>query len=357
MSNIRKLASVIEEIDNLPELGSTSRLALAVGSEGYDAAQSWLVKGLIPGDSSIGLYGPSGSFKSFLALSLCCHISTGKDWDGRKVTQGNVLYVVGEGGIGVPRRIRGWEKHFNKGESLTGMYRVKGPVFPATREAVFDVINDCHYIENQTGQPVKLVVFDTLARCFGGNDENSAKDMGAFIQGCDAIKQGTGATVMVVHHSGKNEEAGARGSSALRGALDVELMVKRDGKETALTLSCTKMKDAEAPDTYAYDLQALSTHIDEDGDPVSTLVVIPQGREATTIENAPRANNVSPNHTAVWQAVRSRRVRDEPASVEVIKGDLKAQGINIKNFGRWLDKMLENGELCKEGNMLFMPDN
>ena len=32
--------------------------------------------------------------------------------------------------------------------------RVKGPVFPATREAVFDVINDCQNIENQTGQPL-----------------------------------------------------------------------------------------------------------------------------------------------------------------------------------------------------------
>ena len=71
------------------------------------------------------------------------------------------------------------------------------------------------------------MVFDTLAHCFGGNDENSAEDMGAFIQDCDAIKQRTGATVIVVHHSGKNEEAGARGSSALRGALDVELMVKK----------------------------------------------------------------------------------------------------------------------------------
>ncbi|WP_218658489.1 helicase RepA family protein, partial [Enterobacter cloacae] len=29
---------------------------------------------------------------------------------------------------------------------------------------------------------------DTLARCFGGNDENDARDMGAFIEGCDVIK-------------------------------------------------------------------------------------------------------------------------------------------------------------------------
>ena len=69
----------------------------------------------------------------------------------------------------------------------------------------------------------------------------------------------TGATVMVVHHSGKNEEAGTRGLSALKGVLDVELMEKCDGKETALILSCMKMKDAEAPHTYTYDFKPLNT--------------------------------------------------------------------------------------------------
>lgn len=29
--------------------------------------------------------------------------------------------------------------------------------------------------------------------------------MGAFIEGCDVIRQKTGATVLVVHHSGKDE--------------------------------------------------------------------------------------------------------------------------------------------------------
>ena len=73
-----------------------------------------------------------------------------------------------------------------------------------------------------------MVVIDTLARCFGGNDENDARDMGAFIEGCDVIKQKTGATVLVVHHSGKDEGKGARGSSAfaLRLILNLTLSVK-----------------------------------------------------------------------------------------------------------------------------------
>ncbi|MGK3687187.1 AAA family ATPase, partial [Escherichia coli] len=42
----------------------------------------------------------------------------------------------------------------------------------------------------------------------GGNDENDSRDMGAFIRGCDELKRRTGATVLVVHHSGKDETKG-----------------------------------------------------------------------------------------------------------------------------------------------------
>ncbi len=59
------------------------------------------------------------------------------------------------------------------------------------------------------------------------------------------------------------------------------------------------MKDAEASNTFTYDLTSLTTHIDEDGDPVSTLVLIPEGREATTSENMPNANNLTSNHSAI----------------------------------------------------------
>ncbi|MBX9265093.1 helicase RepA family protein, partial [Klebsiella pneumoniae] len=104
------------------------------------------------------------------------------------------------------------------------------------------------------GKPVQLIVIDTLARCFGGNDENDAKDMGAFIEGCDTIKRETGATVLVVHHSGKDDTKGARGSSAFRAALDAEFNVRREGDGGAIILTCTKVKDAEGPRPAAFDL-------------------------------------------------------------------------------------------------------
>lgn len=337
---VDQIVNTLAEVDQMADPQLSPRLPLLVGSQGFDNAHSWLVKGLIPEDSVTTIYGQSGSFKSFLALSLCCHIATGKEWDGRKVTQGSVLYVVGEGGNGVPRRIRGWELLFNGGEPVSNLYRVQGPVFPADRKQVNDVVNDCQYIEEQTGEPVRLIVLDTLARCYGGSDENSAKDMGAFVAGCDRIKQQTKATVLVVHHSGKNEEAGARGSSALKGALDIELLVKREGTHNALVLTGTKAKDSEQPPALAYDLTPVKTHDDEDGDPVNTLVLIPEGREPNSKQPA---KPLTPAQQTVWQAIRSRNAKGEPATFALVGDDFVAQGGQRKNYGRVVNQLVKHG--------------
>lgn len=179
------------------------------------------------------------------AVSWGCHIATGKPWAGKPVTQGAVIYVVGEGGIGVPRRIRAWEQTLNGGSPIDALYRVDCPIFLASPESVQQVIRAARDVKVASGMPVRLIILDTLARCFGGSDENAAKDMGAFIQGCDAIKAATQATVLIIHHSGKDQDKGARGSSAFRAALDVEFNVRREGEGGALILSCTKMGGIE----------------------------------------------------------------------------------------------------------------
>ncbi|MCP5682603.1 helicase RepA family protein, partial [Klebsiella pneumoniae] len=90
------------------------------------------------------------------------------------------------------------------------------------------------YIEGKCRLPVRLIIFDTLARCYGNLDENNSQDMGRLIVGCDAIKNGTSASVLLVHHSGKDETKGARGSSSLKAALDVEFNVKKDKENQSL---------------------------------------------------------------------------------------------------------------------------
>ncbi|WP_312284906.1 helicase RepA family protein [Yokenella regensburgei] len=334
-----------------PRQTKKTRLPLSRGSEGYDIQQDYMIKHVLPSQSLCSIYGPSGSYKSFLAVSWACHIAAGVPWSDRKVTQGAVLYIVGEGGVGVPRRIKAWELVHKR--TADNLFLVNRPVFPVRRQEVNEVLLAARQIEAECGFPVRLVVIDTLARCFGGNDENDARDMGAFIEGCDTIKQATGATVLVVHHSGKDEAKGARGSSSFRAALDAEFNVKREGEGKALILSCTKMKDAEELERKAYDLRTAELFTDNDGDTVHSLVVRDEAREAREIEpDLAGVSKLSGNHMALWQAIRSRTSQGEPCTRSVIRDDLKATGMDTRHFARWVQKLVDDGLIIQSGEIL-----
>jgi len=343
--------STISRIEERKPDLSTS-LPLRKGSDGFDTRQDYLIKGYLPSASVTSAYGASGSYKSFLAVSWGCHIATGKPWAGRPVTQGAVIYVVGEGGIGVPRRIRAWEETLNNGSPIDTLYRIDCPIFPASSESVQQVIRAANDVKAASGMPVRLIILDTLARCFGGSDENAAKDMGAFIQGCDVIKAATEATVLVIHHSGKDQDKGARGSSAFRAALDVEFNVRREGEGGALILSCTKMKDAEEPPRQAYDLVPVDLYIDNDGDQITSLVLNDEGRPVMddTDPELTGITRLTDNHVALWQAIRSRTANGDACTRALVRDDMRAMGFDVsKKFTRWLDKLEKEGRVICDG--------
>nr|WP_115827584.1 AAA family ATPase [Xenorhabdus cabanillasii] len=324
-----------------------TKLPLSVGSAGFDAQLDYVVKGIIPAHSLCSIYGASGSYKSFLAGAWGCHIATGKVWAGKQVAQGSVLYVVGEGGIGVPRRIKAWE--IVNGQAVENMYLINTPVFPASPAGVHELVIAAQQVESETGQPVRLIILDTLARCFGGADENDSKDMGAFVRGCDELKAKTGASILVVHHSGKDESKGARGSSAFRAALDVEYRINREGKKGgALVITCTKMKDAEEPETQAYDLRVVELFTDKDGEDITSLALIDRLRDPVEEEEIGLIANKTDNHTALWQCIRSRTALKESCSIALVRDDLKAMGVNVKNFSRWLTKLEHDGLITRK---------
>ncbi len=351
------IADCIETDDAAEQQDRNTVFPLVSGFTGFDAQASYLIKGLLPANSTSAIYGPSGSFKSFLAVSWACHVATGQQWDSRRVVQGSVLYIVGEGGVGVPRRVRAWSDQFNQSRDVPNLYRIDMPVFMAVDAQVDELKLAAQQVERETGLPVRLIVIDTLSRCFGAADENKAADMGAFIAGCDLVKAATGACVLVVHHTGKQEENGARGSSVFRAALDAEYLVKRESAESiSVLLSNTKMKDDEPPQTQAYDLTTRITHYDDEGEAVTSLVVIDSGR--APVEQIPEelsgTANLTGNHTVLYQTIRMRAANGEHCTKTVIRDDLKAQGIDTKNWHRWLDKLERNGQITINGEEVIL---
>lgn len=347
--------------DQLPRLRETwergeslshqrkTTLPMSVGSAGYDTQLDYVVKGIIPASSLCSIYGASGSYKSFLAGSWACHVSTGRHWGGRRVAHGAVLYVVGEGGIGVPRRVRAWE--VVHGEQVKNLYLVNRPIFPAAPFDVDEMVIAARQVERETGKPVRMIILDTLARCFGGNDENDSRDMGAFIRGCDELKRRTGATVLVVHHSGKDETKGARGSSAFRASLDAEYRIRReDAGSEALVISCTKMKDAEELKEAAYDLRVVELFTDAEGELITSLVVVDKPRPPVELERIEEAGNKTENHTALWGCIRSRTQNGDKCTIPLLRDDMKRLGYDVKNMRRWLAKLEKDAVIYIDGD-------
>jgi hypothetical protein len=185
---------------------------------------TWLVPGEIPAGGFTVLFGPSGTGKSFHALEYALRIAQ----------EHNVVYIAAEGVNGYAARKNAWCQHHAKPAGGLHFWQEALPLLDSN--AVHGFITEITPLNPQ------LIVVDTLARCLLGGDENSAKDMGLFIEACANVQRTTGAAVLVVHHTGKNG-ASERGSSALRGASDS--MIELTNDDGLITVSSSKSKDSQ----------------------------------------------------------------------------------------------------------------
>ena len=205
----------------------------------------WLIEKLFPTGSFVVLYGPSEHGKSFVALDWAFHIATGKPWQGLPVKQGPVVYIAAEGRGGLGQRITAWKATYQP--ASTPVYFSLQPL-DILEDGPDELIGACALFAPYADEPEtdlcpSLVIVDTLARCMTG-DENETKDMSQFVRGIDTLRQDLGATVLMVHHTGKDLEREERGSSVLRGAADTMIRVKRSKQDDSILLKCSKQKDA-----------------------------------------------------------------------------------------------------------------
>lgn len=207
---------------------------------------SWLVDGYFEENCLAVLYGQPGHGKSFLTLDVSCCVASGMPFHGLQVKRGAVFYISGEGHNGLIRRIQAWCDSHGVSKDALSLFVSDGAIdlFSAQRAIYVEQVIES-MVMAADAHPV-LIVIDTLARNFGG-DENSSADMGAFVRNVDQLRAKWGATTLVVHHSGKDGQRGARGSSALKGAVDSEYEVVRTASDGIIHLSPKKMKDAPEP--------------------------------------------------------------------------------------------------------------
>jgi len=232
---------------------------------------TWLVKKWLPEKSLIMVHGPSGGGKTFAVLDWTLAIASAtSEWAGNKVKTGVVVYLAGEGHQGLKGRVAAW-KHKKQIKSLKMWISKSGCDLntPAGYQKAAAQIR-------ALPRPPSIIVVDTLHRFLLG-DENSAQDAKTMLDACAALMQEFGCSVLLVHHTGVSEEAQhrARGSSAWRGALDIEVSIvpSKDGRPIEIVQR--KQKDGELAETLYARIEGvvIPGWFDEDGEPVKSAVL------------------------------------------------------------------------------------
>jgi hypothetical protein len=209
----------------------------------FNTPQKPLIEGVLEQEKLVVFFGSSGVGKTFAALDMANAIATGNDWFGRKTVQSSVYYFAaeGEGGLNIRlaalRKSKGSDAKFFK--TIVGggadFFRSDDDALEITR-----IVNETAKIE---GHVPGLVVIDTMAMTIGDGDENTAQDMTKYINRANIIRSLTGATVMIIHHTGKTEKKGLRGSSALIAAVDTAIELKSHTNNQKISLTTPKQRD------------------------------------------------------------------------------------------------------------------
>jgi len=309
----------------------------------------WLLRGMLERDTFALIFGEPGCGKSFLAIDWACRIATGTPWRGHGVQAGPVVYVAGEGRQGFGRRTRAWQEH-------NGVRLIEAPLYVAPAVAIPEATQLAELvaaIEDKLDAPA-LVVLDTLARCFGGGDENSTQDMGRFVSACDCLRQQWGCTVLVVHHTGHADKNRARGAIALKAALDAEYRLVRTEN---LLLSATKMKEAEIPPPVAMELVTVDLPglLDDYGSPVTSATVEVLDADIGAIVSKAKAVRPRGKWQEVGFTVAQRLIAtrgDGRVSIDAWREACRGAGMIRQNQHRVLEGLVNRGDIALSGDAL-----
>jgi hypothetical protein len=204
-----------------------------------------IIRGILNADSLSYFYGDSESGKSFLALDLALHIAHGLPWRGRKTKQGFVLYIIGEGENGMKKRVKRWHEFHDLPMTDEILFRTI-PLQTGTKEAVAEFVAEIKQAINILQRNPILIELDTINRNFGPGDENSTKDMTAFVNGMTDLRLATGAAISGIHHCSKGDKTQGRGSIVLYNSVDFCYSITKTGEDVnswVTTLKCEKIKD------------------------------------------------------------------------------------------------------------------
>lgn len=335
---------------NLTPSRKPTRFSLMTGEEMMAQPPSrWMVQGILPERGLGAIYGPPSCGKSFLVLDLALAVARGADWFGKHTTATPVVYFPLEGNVG--ERLKAWK--IGAGQDATPKN------FKVVPEGAYD-FNNAEDVEG-LAETLKdfapggsLVIIDTLARATPGTDENSSRDMGLVIQAADRLARTTKGFVLLVHHSGKDDSKGMRGSSAILGAVDTLYKVT-GSKETPRSFLVEKNKEGRDGERFHFKLEEQVIGFDPIYQADRASLSVTQCSEATAQEKG-----IGPNMAKLLEAItQALKTADTnvyyapPGTPALTAAEARkageSAGIDRKRFPEAIEALLRRGTLKTGG--------
>ena len=286
-----------------------------------------LVRELLAVDSIGTIIGAPGKGKTFVAMNLAYSVARGVDFHGRLVEQGPVVYVAAEGRAGLKLRRAAYREHYDVDDNppVTWIAGVVNLLSATTVTALADVV---------AGLAPKLIILDTVARLSPGGRED-VQDLGQFVAAMDELRAETGACVLAVHHMGKDETRGARGSSVFMGAMD-----------TAISVGSTAKGRIECMVTKQKDMPSEGERFDFTLEPAATSVV------AVPITGVDYQAEMSGAKAKAYEAFKEIAVTHGVTSTEW----LAASDVPRTTFFRARAELLDDGRIEHRDRRYFLAD-
>lgn len=274
---LAQMAEVSARLDSLRHAQPLRAHALSFASDlTLETGMPDVVGGLIPARSTASVFGASRSAKTFFVIALLNSVARSKPFLGRETEPGSVLYVPLEGRHGVAKRILAAEREYGQTGKRFAVLQATGTLGLSPQRVAFadTIIAASRELTAKSGVRNTVICIDTLSRALGGEDENTASVMTAALNHAERITAATGATVIFVHHCGKDKERGMRGSYALFAGLDAVLEIEHDGQEsTPRTVTIQKAKDGPEGPATAFTLRTVEVGRDTKGRPITSCVI------------------------------------------------------------------------------------
>lgn len=208
-----------------------------------------IVSGLLNAGTVAALVAGGGVGKTYLSIDLAMHIVLGREWLGFPVMQGRALFIDEESGI---RRMKKRLREASRAQDAPDDV----PIAFTSLEG-FDLRNPQH-IEavNWAVETSKadIVFIDALIDIIPGADENSSSDIQPVMQTLRQIAERHQVAIVVLHHT--NKQGGYRGTTAIKGAVDLMIVAERKEESPRLDFVTEKARDIERiifSATFEYD--------------------------------------------------------------------------------------------------------